>query len=198
MEDKTYIVRISSQFNTEADWLALDPVLLVGEIAFVSSKSDLPNALPEIRIKSGDGIHKFSELPYTSANASDVYNWAKQKNKPTYHADEIIGLKKFMVEDHTHTIDDVIGLREILENRSELPDKEEDGDDSSNNDGSSDDGSSDDGDDSSNDEVVKIGKILANNEDGLYAIQDGDDYIIGINDKITFTLDGGDSSQFQS
>lgn len=174
MEDKTYIVRISSQFNTESDWLALDPILLAGEIAIVSYKSDLPNALPEVRIKSGDGIHKFSELPYTSANASDVYNWAKQKNKPIYHADEIVGLENY--NNHKHEIDDIIGLREELDKKSDNSDNE----------------------DSSNGIVGETGKIIANKNGGLYVTQNDDDVIIGINDKITFIFDGGDSSQFQS
>ena len=174
MEDKTYNVRISSCFNTDSDWLAIDPVLLEGEIAIVSIKSDIPNTVPEVRIKSGDGVHKYSELPFISAMALDVYNWAKQKNKPIYHVDEIIGLENY--NNHTHEIKDIIGLQEELDKKGE-----------SVNNG-----------DSSDEVVGKNVQIIANEKDGLYATQDGENVIIGINNQIIFTLDGGDSSQFQS
>ena len=236
MEDKTYIVRISSQFNTESDWIAIDPVLLEGEIAIVTCKSDIPNTLPEVRIKSGDGIHKYSELPFISANSLDVYNWAKQKNKPSYYADEIRDLDKFIsdhlgdhihdiddvnnlenfindqinnhnhdVEDiigldlydkeHTHSIDDIIGLRDELNKKADVgangPSFDNNGD-SSNGDNETDD-------DSSNDNIIiQQCKIIAHPNGGLFATQEENDFIIGINDEITFTLDGGDSSQFQS
>ena len=173
MEDKTYLVRIGSRFDTESDWESLDPLLLEGEIAIVSCKSDMPNAQPEIRIKCGDGIHKYSELPFINANASDVFNWAKQKNKPIYSADEIIGLEDFP---HTHAIEDIIGLQDALDKKG----------DSTNSDGSSD------------GVVGENGKILASADGGLKVTQSGEDVIIGINDKLTFILDGGDSTDFQS
>jgi hypothetical protein len=184
MEDNTYIVRISSRFNTDSDWRAVDPVLLQGELAIVYIKSDIPNTLPEVRIKSGDGIHKYSELPFVSANSLDVYAWAKQKNKPSYHADEIIGLENY--NNHKHNISDIIGLQEELDKKGEFPSNDNDSD------------SSDSSDDTSNGVVGENCQIIANTKDGLYALQDGDNVIIGINNKITFTLDGGDSSQFQS
>ena len=124
MEDKTYLVKIASRFDTDSDWKSIDPVLLEGEAAIVSIPSDIPNSFPEVRIKVGDGVHKYSELTFISAHASDVYNWAKQRTKPTYSADEIIGLEDFKhqhtiediidfyEQDHKHTIDDIINLDE--------------------------------------------------------------------------------------
>lgn len=108
MVDNIINVIIESRYDTESDWESIDPVLREGELAIIKVKSDKPNSLPEIRIKSGDGVHRYTELPFISAPASDVYNWAKQKNKPIYTADEIIGLGEFK---HTHTVDDIIGLQ---------------------------------------------------------------------------------------
>lgn len=173
MEDKTYVVRIGSRFDSESDWLSIDPILLEGEIAIVYTKSDIPNVIPEVRMKCGDGIHKFSELPFTSANAQDVYLWAKQKYKPTYSADEIIGLEDFH---HTHTIEDIIGLQEALDKKSE----------------------SDDPGGSSSGDISNSTRIIASADGGLKVTQHDDDVIIAINDEMTFTLDGGDSSQFRS
>ena len=187
MEDKTYNVRISSRFSSESDWLTIDPVLLEGELVVIYSKSDIPNSLPVMRMKSGDGIHKYSELPYISADAADVYNWAKQKNKPTYYAYEIIGLEDY--NNHTHNIEDIIGLQEALDKKSEhngSPDMSP---------SKPDDSTSDSG-GSSNDSATWNGQIIANN--GLNTTQDGENVIIGINDNLIFILDGGDSSQFQS
>ena len=174
MEDKTYSVRIESRYDTEADWLAIDPVLFEGELAVVVVKSDQPNTEPEIRVKSGDGIHKYSELKFISASAYDVYNWAKQKNKPTYHASEIIGLNS----SHTHKIEDILGLQEALDNKS-------------NNTGP---------DDTTSGTIEgPLGQsIIAPANGGLKITQSGEDIIIEINRSQTFMLDGGDSSQFQT
>ena len=113
-------------------------------------------------------------------------NWAKQKNKPTYSADEIIGLKDFK---HTHTIDEIIGLREELETKGNDSNDSEDNSNDSNN------GSNDSSDESTNGSVGENGQIIAKN--GLKATQSGDDVIIGIDDSLSFILDGGTSSQFR-
>ena len=184
MEDMTYSVRIKSRYDIEADWIAVDPVLLEGEIAIVRVKSDIPNSLPEIRIKTGDGIHKYSELPFTSAIASDVYPWAKQKSKPTYTADEIEGLSDLIQNTggngfvpHTHPISDITGLQEALDKKSE-----------SSNTGSS-----------TPPPVVSVTNIIAKQGGGLTVTKNEDDeFIIGIDANTVFMLDGGDSSQFQS
>lgn len=50
---------------------------------------------PQILFKVGDGKTKFSQLPWASAKAADVYAWAKAANKPTYSANEIGDLDGF-------------------------------------------------------------------------------------------------------
>lgn len=49
-------------------------------------------------IKIGeDGVKTFNDLPWNFyAKASDVYNWAKTKEKPTYTANEISGLADYI------------------------------------------------------------------------------------------------------
>lgn len=126
MDTLQYDVRIRSRYDVESDWDAIDPVLLEGEIAVVHSKSDIPNSLPEIRFKCGDGVHNYSELPFVSALALDVYKWAKQKDKPSYTAAEIAGLTEFIQNiqqafppiAHRHSTDDINGLLEFVRNNS--------------------------------------------------------------------------------
>lgn len=47
-------------------------------------------------IKIGDGVNKFSNLPWLSALAANAYSWALQPNKPTYAATEITGLNDYI------------------------------------------------------------------------------------------------------
>ena len=51
------IDHIILKYKTEADWLATDPVILEGEFAVVLDRSG--------NYKMGDGVKKFSELPYS-------------------------------------------------------------------------------------------------------------------------------------
>ena len=176
MDDKIFNVRIGSRYDIESDWETIDPVLFEGELAIITRKSDKPNSPPEVCIKSGDGIHKYSELPFISANALDIYNWAKQPSKPVYHADEIIGLKTFK---HTHKIEDILGLQEELDKRGDL---------------SIEDGAT------SGTITGPLGQsIIANADSGLMVTQNEEGNIfLSINKNITFLLDGGTSAQFQT
>lgn len=45
---------------------------------------------PSIGIKVGDGVNFLQQLPWIQAKAGDVYSWAKEANKPSYTAAEII------------------------------------------------------------------------------------------------------------
>ena len=47
-------------------------------------------------MKCGDGTSKFNELGWVSGLSADVYGWAKNENKPTYSAKEIIGLADYI------------------------------------------------------------------------------------------------------
>lgn len=105
--NNTIQTRIALKYDAYSTWLEKDPKLLKGEIAIATIPSG-DNAtkptgfqnLPNVVIKVGDGEHKYSELPFTSALAADVYEWAKAANKPKYSASEIEGLLKY-IEDHS-------------------------------------------------------------------------------------------------
>lgn len=58
---------------------------------------------PQILFKVGDGKTKFSQLPWASAKAADVYAWAKAANKPNYSANEIGDLDGFFQLKQTDT-----------------------------------------------------------------------------------------------
>ena len=86
----TINTRIRQRLDTFTNWLTRGVELLPGEIAIVriSDLSDLPAntkdvvKAPAVLMKVGEasitgGTKSFSELPWLSAKASDVYDWAK-------------------------------------------------------------------------------------------------------------------------
>lgn len=100
MTEKILNARIQLKYDTWDNWQKMDAankggnlVLKQGEIAvtaIASGKSDFTTP-PTIMFKVGDGEHKFSELPWASGLAADVYPWAKAATKPSYNYSEIIG-----------------------------------------------------------------------------------------------------------
>lgn len=68
--------------RVESDW-ASDSTTIIpeGKQCFSSDKGNA--------YKVGDGKHKWSELSYNSAIASDVPSWAKSSTKPTYTKAEV-------------------------------------------------------------------------------------------------------------
>ncbi len=106
MAENVLETRILLRYGTYSQWMNSSVILKVGEAAvaaFPRSRTiddlsdDRPeNTPPAIGIKIGDGYHLFSELPWVQAVAADVFNWAKQSNKPTYTAQEIQGLQSFV------------------------------------------------------------------------------------------------------
>lgn len=95
MATNTVKMRIQSKYDTYENWIANDPVLLKGEIAIASFSVDdehgVSQVLPTVLIKVGDGTKNYSQLPWVSATAADVYDWAKAETKPTYNYTEIQG-----------------------------------------------------------------------------------------------------------
>ena len=87
--------RIRLRYDELDNWLTEDPVLYKGEVAVVSvpaqqnAETGLQETPPAILFKVGDGETEFSELPWGSALAADVYAWAKAAQKPEYNATEI-------------------------------------------------------------------------------------------------------------
>lgn len=89
MATKTIQTRIKNRFDTLANWQGADVTLLPGEIALVSvttkqidkDTGDVVN-VPAVLMKVGEsdgngGTKAFNDLPWVSALAADVYDWAK-------------------------------------------------------------------------------------------------------------------------
>lgn len=98
MADKTFNTRISLKYDTYANWINKDPVLLAGEAAVVvvPAKSSTVQQEPAVLFKIGDGAKKFSELSFVSGLAANVYSWALAETKPSYSATEISGLADYI------------------------------------------------------------------------------------------------------
>ena len=88
-------VRLNSKSFEELQ--SSDFVLDNGEVAIATVPgSDASENI--VLMKVGDGVNIFSSLPWVSALASDVYDWAKQEQKPTYNASEIQNLNSVVNE----------------------------------------------------------------------------------------------------
>lgn len=83
---KSIITRIKNKVDTLANWGNATGTLLNGEIAIVRVPTGETYTNPvtgaaepviELLMKVGDGSSTFANLPWLSAKASDVYNWAK-------------------------------------------------------------------------------------------------------------------------
>ena len=59
MATKTFNARVQNKRDTSANWTTNDPVLLNGEIIIVDTASG------EVRYKVGDGVKKYSQLPFS-------------------------------------------------------------------------------------------------------------------------------------
>ena len=98
MATKDLKARLKLKYDLYANWITNDPVLLAGEAAIAVVPADTNAVVQEpcILIKIGDGTKKFSQLPFVSGIAADVYTWAKAATKPTYTAEEISGLDAYI------------------------------------------------------------------------------------------------------
>ena len=83
---KTIITRIKNKVDSLSAWQSSTVPLLNGEIAIVRVPTGQNYTNPvtgksepvvELLMKVGDGSTAFNALPWLSAKASDVYNWAK-------------------------------------------------------------------------------------------------------------------------
>lgn len=84
MAEKTLNTRIKLKYDTASNWAKTSVadkganfIPKAGEVCFVQVNDSVASAISEVTFKVGDGVHKFSELPYASGKASDVYAWAK-------------------------------------------------------------------------------------------------------------------------
>ena len=91
--------RILQKIDLVTNWNNNNPILLNGEIAVVQvgTVQDGENQIPIYCVKVGDGVTPYNQLQYVAAPAIDVYDWAKQPNKPVYQASEIQGLTEAII-----------------------------------------------------------------------------------------------------
>ena len=101
MAEKTFNTRIQLKYDTYANWTTNNPVLKAGEMALATIQANTTGvqSAPTVVIKVGDGTHTYTELPFASGKAADVYSWAKAETKPTYAATEITGLDTYISEE---------------------------------------------------------------------------------------------------
>ena len=87
VQNKELKTRIALRYDTYANWMTNKPKLLEGEIAIatiptgaqVTTKDPrVMQDLPNVVIKVGDGVSTYDKLPFLSALAADVYDWAKE------------------------------------------------------------------------------------------------------------------------
>lgn len=104
----TIKTKFQLRYDTYVNWTTNNPVLLKGEIAVVALPVDAEESIeqakkPAVLFKVGDGTSNFKTLPWASAKAADVYDWAKAASKPSYTHDEVGAA----AEVHTHTKADI-------------------------------------------------------------------------------------------
>ena len=85
MPNKVLNSRLKLKVDTLENWESSEVILLAGEVAFatIATASGNITDVPTVVMKVGDGTHKWRELKYIYAQASDVYAWAK-KAQPDY------------------------------------------------------------------------------------------------------------------
>lgn len=86
MAEKILQTRIQLKYDTYTNWLTANPILKKGEMAVATisapSSTQVVNSVttPQVILKIGDGTTVYKNLPFTSALAADVYNWAKSSD----------------------------------------------------------------------------------------------------------------------
>lgn len=83
MAEKILNTRILLKYDTLANWNATTTYLRKGEVAIAtvaSGDTQEVNSVtaPQVLVKVGDGKSLFKDLPFITAKAGDVYNWAKK------------------------------------------------------------------------------------------------------------------------
>lgn len=96
MANTTFNTRIKLKYDTLANWTTNKAkVLLEGEVGlcYVPAVTDgTTTTAPTVLFKVGDGTTTWEKLPWGSGLAADVYDWAKDPEKPSYDYKEIKNL----------------------------------------------------------------------------------------------------------
>lgn len=98
MSTNTLNVRICSKVDSYQNWSVSNTTPLNGEICVVVVPSTVGavSQVPITMIKVGDGVTSFNDLKFIGSLAGDVYDWAKEEEKPSYSANEINGLTAYI------------------------------------------------------------------------------------------------------
>lgn len=114
MPNKVLNSRLKLKVDTLENWESSEVILLAGEVAFatITTASGNITDVPTVVMKVGDGTHKWSELKYVYAQASDVYAWAKKVqpdyndliNKPSIPSIPVQSVTFESTEDGTYTL----------------------------------------------------------------------------------------------
>lgn len=85
MAEKILQTRIQLKYDTYQNWSTANPILKKGEMAIATigeSPTQAVNSIiaPQVILKVGDGTTAYNNLPFASALAADVYNWAKSSD----------------------------------------------------------------------------------------------------------------------
>ena len=79
MAQKELMSRVKSKIDTAENWETNNPKLLKGEVVPVVV-TDSNGNLTNVAFKVGDGVSNYATLPFASANAWDVFDWAKAES----------------------------------------------------------------------------------------------------------------------
>lgn len=96
----TIKTRILNRIDLYENWVNNNPTPMEGEMCIVVVPAET-GAIPQepaTLVKVGDGKTAFLDLPFLTAVAGDVHDWAKAPNKPVYEAAEITGIDTFIAE----------------------------------------------------------------------------------------------------
>jgi len=108
MATTTFNTRIQLKYDTYTNWYNNNPTPKTGEVCIVIIPAET-NAVvqePTILMKVGHDNKSFRELEWVGATAADVYDWAKEKDKPTYKATEITGIGDYIAQ----YVDETLGI----------------------------------------------------------------------------------------
>ncbi len=79
MAQKELMSRVKSKIDTAENWETNNPKLLKGEVVPVVV-TDSNGNITNVAFKVGDGVSNYATLPFASANAWDVFDWAKAES----------------------------------------------------------------------------------------------------------------------
>lgn len=79
-------VRVHNKKDTSVNWETLNPILLDGEIILVACEEG------EIRLKVGDGVTPYTELPFTDSAVRDLLNSKVSTQQSKEDADKVLGI----------------------------------------------------------------------------------------------------------